>query len=82
MHKTEKDLQAMIDTALELKFMFDTYIKRYDHASAFEQPAEIKENDYIRNARDKAEEVYRLLVKEAVEQEIEDDNKRLKEILK
>lgn len=82
MYKTEKDLQAMIDTALELKFMFDVYIKRHDHVSAFEQPVEIREDDYIRIARDNAEEVYRLLVKEAVEQEIEDDNKRLKEILK
>lgn len=67
------ELQRITGTALTLTFMLDVYIKRHEQVSVFEALTTAGEDDYIKRAYTLAEQVYELLIKEAVRQEMEHD---------
>ena len=67
------ELQRITGTALTLTFMLNAYIKRHEQVSVIEAMTTAREDDYIKRAYSLAEQVYELLIKEAVRQEIEHD---------
>lgn len=67
------ELQRITGTALTLTFMLDVYIKRHEQVPVLEAMTTAGEDDYIKRAYNLAEQVYELLIKEAVRQEMEHD---------
>lgn len=73
---TNTDLQRITGTALTLTFLLSAYIKRHEQVSVREALTTAGKDDYLKLACDKAEEVYQLLIKEEVAQEMEHDTIR------
>lgn len=67
------ELQRITGTALTLTFMLNAYIKRHEQVPVLEAMTTAGEDDYIKRAYNLAEQVYELLIKEAVRQETEHD---------
>ena len=67
------ELQRITGTALTLTFMLNAYIKRHEQVPVIEAMTTAGEDDYITRAYNLAEQVYELLIKEAVRQETEHD---------
>ena len=70
---TDPDLQRITGTALTLTFMLNAYIKWHEPVPALEIMTTAGEDDYIKRAYDLSEQVYQLLIKEEVAQEMEHD---------
>lgn len=70
------ELQRITGTALTLTFMLDAYIKRHEQVPVIEAMTTAREDDYIKRAYSLSEQVYELLIKEAVLQETEHDTIR------
>lgn len=70
------ELQRITGTALTLTFMLDAYIKRHEQVPVIEAMTTAGEDDYIKRAYNLAEQVYELLIKEEVRQEMEHDTIR------
>ena len=70
------ELQRITGTALTLTFMLNAYIKRHEQVPVIEAMTTAGEDDYIKRAYNLAEQVYELLIKEAVRQEMEHDTIR------
>jgi hypothetical protein len=68
------ELQRITGTALTLTFMLNAYIKRHEQVPVLEAMTTAGEDDYIKRAYTLAEQVYHLLIKEEVAQEIEHDS--------
>ena len=73
---TNPDLQRITGTALTLTLLLSAYIKRHEQVPVIEALTTAGEDDYLKIACDKAEEVYQLLIKEEVAQEMEHDTIR------
>lgn len=67
------ELQRITGTALTLTFMLNAYIGRHEQVPVIEAMTTAGEDDYIKRAYNLAEQVYELLIKEAVLQETEHD---------
>lgn len=70
------ELQRITGTALTLTFMLNAYIERHEQVPVIEAMTTAGEDDYIKRAYNLAEQVYELLIKEAVRQEMEHDTNR------
>lgn len=70
------ELQRITGTALTLTFMLNAYIKRHEQVPVIEAMTTAGEDDYIKRAYNLAEQVYELLIKETVRQEMEHDTIR------
>ena len=70
------ELQRITGTALTLTFMLNAYIKRHERVPVLEAMTTAGEDDYIKRAYNLSEQVYELLIKEAVRQEMEHDTIR------
>lgn len=70
------ELQRITGTALTLTFMLNAYIKRHEQVPVIEAMTTAGEDDYIKRAYNLSEQVYELLVKETVRQEMEHDTIR------
>ena len=68
------ELQRITGTALTLTLMLNAYIKRHEQVPVIEAMTTAGEDDYIKRAYNLAEQVYELLIKEAVRQEMEHDS--------
>ena len=68
------ELQRITGTALTLTFMLNAYIERHEQVPVIEAMTTAGEDDYIKRAYNLAEQVYELLIKEAVRQEMEHDS--------
>lgn len=73
---TNPDLQRITGTALTLTFMLNAYIKRHEQVSILKALTTAGEDDYIKRAYALSEQVYELLIKEEVAQEMEHDTIR------
>lgn len=73
---TNPDLQRITGTALTLTFLLSAYIKRHERVSVREALTTAGEDDYIKRAYTLSEQVYDLLIKEEVAQEMEHDTIR------
>ena len=67
------ELQRITGTALTLTFMLNAYIKRHEQVPVIEAMTTAREDDYIKRAYTLAEQVYELLIKEEVRQEMDHD---------
>ena len=70
------ELQRITGTALTLTFMLNAYIKRHERVPVIEAMTTAGEDDYIKRAYNLSEQVYELLIKETVRQEMEHDTIR------
>ena len=70
------ELQRITGTALTLTFMLNAYIKRHERVPVLEAMTTAREDDYIKRAYNLSEQVYELLIKETVRQEMEHDTIR------
>lgn len=68
------ELQRITGTALTLTFMLNAYIKRHEQVPVIETMITAGEDDYIKRAYNLSEQVYELLIKEEVRQEVEHDS--------
>lgn len=68
------ELQRITGTALTLTFMLNAYIKRHERVPVIEAMITAGEDDYIKRTYTLAEQVYELLIKEAVRQETEHES--------
>ena len=73
---TNPELQRITGTALTLTFLLSAYIKRHEQVSVIEALTTAGEDDYIKRAYTLSEQVYDLLIKEGVAQEMEHDTIR------
>ena len=70
---TNPDLQRITGTALTLTLLLSAYIERHEQVPVLEAMTTAGEDDYIKRAYNLAEQVYELLIKEEVAQEMEYD---------
>lgn len=70
------ELQRITGTALTLTFMLNAYIKQHEQVPVIEAMTTVREDDYIKRVYNLSEQVYDLLIKEAVQQEMEHDTIR------
>ena len=70
---TNPDLQRITGAALTLTLLLSAYIERHEQVPVLEAMTTAGEDDYIKRAYNLAEQVYELLIKEEVAQEMEYD---------